>query len=136
MAALVALALGVVGAVAVLDDPPAAEAAREEGPRVDVAVADPVAVAAGMTGVVQANPRGWGAEVVVELWDVPYGSPAAQYTMVVVASDGRSEQAAAWGSTPSGRCRVTGATSIQATDIAHIEIRAGDGPVLASADMV
>jgi hypothetical protein len=89
-----------------------------------------------MTGVVQANPRGWGAEVVVELWDVPYGSPAAQYAMVVVASDGRSEQAAAWGSTPSGRCRVTGATSIQATDIALIEIRAADGPVLASAEMV
>jgi hypothetical protein len=122
--------------VAGRDDSPAAETVREEGPRVDVAVADPVAVAAGMTGVVQANPRGWGAEVVLELWDVPYGSPAAHYTMVVVASDGRSEQAAAWGSTPSGQCRVTGATSIKAADIAHIEIRSADGPVLASADLV
>ncbi len=136
LAAVVALALGVVGAVAVLDDSPAAQTARAEGPRVDVAVADPVAVAAGMTGVVQANPRGWGAEVVLELWDVPYASPEAQYTMVIVASDGRSEQAAAWGSTPSGQCRVTGATSIQAADIAHIEIRSGGGPVLASADLV
>jgi hypothetical protein len=53
-----------------------------------------------------------------------------------VANDGRSEQAAAWGSTPSGQCRVTGATSIQAADIAHIEIRSGAGPVLASADLV
>jgi anti-sigma-K factor RskA len=134
VAAAVALAVGAFAVVRAVDDE--SPVASAQGPQVAVAVVDPAAAAAGMTGVVRANPRGWGAEVVLELWDVPYSATPTQYTMRVVARDGHTEQAAAWGSTPTGDCRVTGATSIQAAEITRVEVLAGDGPVLATATLL
>jgi anti-sigma-K factor RskA len=133
VAALLALTAGILAIVVSRDDP-ATVATAPPGPAVAVEVVDAAGLAAGMTGEVRANPRGWGAEVEVYLWDLP--TAPTHFTMVVVASDGRQEQAAAWGTPPSGQCRVVGATSIPAADIARVDIVSDGGPVLATAELL
>lgn len=86
-------------------------------------------VAAGVTaaGTGSMEPRGWGTAVRIELTGLP---PAAGYQVYATAHDGRSEVAATWGPTPSGRAVVNGATAIQRTDLASIEVRTVDGRTL------
>ena len=87
---------------------------------------------AALNGTVRADPKGWGASLELQLWDLP---DRPQFALMVVGRDGRREQAAAWSVTPAGQCLVTGATSIQATDIDHFEIVVPGGPVLAQAEV-
>lgn len=74
------------------------------------------------------QPRLWGTQVELSLNYAPVG--AQPYTAWAVDRNGHEEQAASWTLPPSGRCRVTGATSIQRTDLDHIEVRTADGRLL------
>jgi hypothetical protein len=127
IAAAAAVVLAVLGLVSIVQD-------DGDPPRpapIEFAVQDPAAGA--LNGFVRADPRGWGTEVELEVWDLP---DAERFTLDVVARDGRREQAAAWSRTPLGQCRLTGATSIMAADIARFEIIVPGGPILASAELI
>jgi hypothetical protein len=131
LAAVVALLLGVLGFLAVrhtTSSPPSATASAARP--VAVWVVDPSA--GNLNGTVQADPKGWGTSVQLQLWDLPQ---QPEFVLMVVAKDGRRQQAAAWSITSAGQCIVTGATSIQASDIDHFEITTPSGPVLAQAPM-
>jgi anti-sigma factor RsiW len=90
------------------------------------APAVPFSVAAGVTaaGTGSMEARGWGTAVRLDLTGLP---PAAAYQAYATARDGRTEVAATWGPTPSGRAVVNGATAIQRSDLASIEVRTIDG---------
>jgi hypothetical protein len=81
-----------------------------------------------VVGQVMLDPRGWGTEVHLELSYVPHG--AQPYTAWAVDKYGHEEQAAAWSTPEGGRCSVTGATSIQRTELDRIEVRSADGETL------
>ncbi|GAY12787.1 anti-sigma factor [Pseudonocardia sp. N23] len=86
----------------------------------------PMAAAAGTgatgSGVLEA--KTWGTALQLTLTGLP---PAGTYQAYATSHDGRTEVAASWGATPSGRATVQGATAIQRADLAEVEIRTGDG---------
>lgn len=69
----------------------------------------------------------WGTEIEVSAEALPGEGP---FRLVVVSADGRSELAATWGSTPSGRAKVTGATSLKPSDIIEVRVLDPSGEVL------
>lgn len=97
----------------------------------DGAARTPYTVAAGGTaaGMGSMQERTWGTAVQLDLSGLP---PAGGYEALAVARDGRSEVAATWGQTPSGRAVVNGATAIQRDDLASIDVLTADGRPLLS----
>lgn len=71
--------------------------------------------------------KGWGTEVRLSADALPGNGP---YRLVVVAPDGTRQLAAAWGATPGGTAKVTGATSFKPVDIAEVRVLAPEGVVL------
>lgn len=131
---LTAAAAGVAAAAALavtvgpnVDDPPAP--ASSTGPAADIAMAPqgagPSSGRAGLEG------RAWGTAVSLELQRLPAGT---SFVAWAIAHDGRREQAATWGSTPTGAARLSGATTIARVQLARLEVVTTTGvPVLAAA---
>jgi hypothetical protein len=75
--------------------------------------------------------KAWGTAVALELRSMPAGQSAVAWA---ISRDGRREQAAAWGPTPSGNARVQGATSIPYADLSRLVVTTGSGtPLLVTA---
>ncbi|AEA22923.1 anti-sigma factor family protein [Pseudonocardia dioxanivorans] len=91
----------------------------------NVAMAAAAGIGASGTGALSA--RTWGTSLHLELAGLP---AAAAYQAYAMSRDGRTEVAATWGATPSGRAVVDGATAIQRADLAEVEIRTVDGRAL------
>ncbi|MEU5948599.1 zf-HC2 domain-containing protein [Micromonospora sp. NPDC047465] len=91
------------------------------GPSPDRAPTTPMTAAQGFTasGNAELEARPWGTAIVLDLWQLPRDG---RFVAWAVAADGRREQAATWGSTPNGRARVDGATSIPRTELGRVEV--------------
>lgn len=63
--------------------------------------------------------RSWGTEVAVGCDDIP---ESERYALLAFATDGRSEQAAAWGPSDEYHVVVEGATSIPLEELDHIVV--------------
>lgn len=74
--------------------------------------------------------RVWGTSVTLELERLPAG---ASFVAWAVADDGHRERAAAWGSTPNGTARLSGATAIPRTQLARVEVSTTAGKTLLTA---
>ena len=135
VAATVALVLGALGVVSLVTRPDGSRggvaSATPNGTPIPVQIVD-ASTAGTLNGTVRPDPKVWGTSVELQLWDLP---AKPQFALMVVAKDGRREQAGAWSITKGGQCLVTGATSIQAADIARFEIVLPGGPVLAQAEV-
>ncbi len=127
-AAAVAVAAGVGAGTAVTldDDPPAAPPAVA-----DIAPAQQMTPVGGSasSGWVSLTEVAWGTRLDLTCtYESAYGGDEPwTYLLVVQATDGRTEQAAAWAAEPGKELRVTGATSVRPDDIASVEVQASDG---------
>ena len=74
--------------------------------------------------------RGWGTQLDLACQDMPKDGELLLY---VIDGKGAATPAASWRATPAGYSRLTGATSLRPDEIRRLEIRDGDGEVLASA---
>jgi len=74
--------------------------------------------------------RGWGTQLDLNCEDMP---TAGELTLFVIDRHGDSTAAASWRGTPTGYSRLTGATALHPNEIRRLEIRDGNGQVLASA---
>lgn len=74
--------------------------------------------------------RGWGTQVDLDCKDMPVGVDLVLY---VVDAEGKATPVASWKGTKSGYSRITGATSLQPTEIRRLDVRTASGDVLASA---
>ncbi|MGP4033505.1 anti-sigma factor family protein [Pseudarthrobacter sp. 1C304] len=70
----------------------------------------------------------WGTELAVDGRSLPADGTLSLW---VKDSGGGEERACAWTATPSGRVRITGATPVQLTNIASIEMRDGQQQAVA-----
>lgn len=70
----------------------------------------------------------WGTELAVEGRSLPVDGTLSLW---VKDSVGGEERACAWTATPSGRVRITGATPLQLTNIASVEMRDGQQQTMA-----
>jgi hypothetical protein len=71
--------------------------------------------------------------VAVEVSRLPGDGP---FVMQVRDAGGAVEQAACWGRTPTGRARVTGASSMQLTTVQSVVVTDEQGRVLGTARLV
>ncbi|MDQ0848654.1 hypothetical protein QFZ65_000592 [Arthrobacter sp. B3I9] len=62
----------------------------------------------------------WGTELAVDGRSLPVDG---RFSLWVKDRDGGEDRACAWTATPSGRVRITGATPVQLTSIASVEMR-------------
>ncbi|MBW3603726.1 MAG: zf-HC2 domain-containing protein [Actinobacteria bacterium] len=100
---------------------------ESEPDRVIVA-ADPAStVSTAATGQVAATAWEWGTTVELQAADLPRRDA---YVLWAVADDGRREQAGTWGVTSSGNARVRGASSIDRSELARVDVTDRDGDVL------
>ncbi|GLY05961.1 MULTISPECIES: zf-HC2 domain-containing protein [Actinoplanes] len=83
-----------------------------------------------LTGDAVLTAKGWGVAVALE---VDHMSGDGPFLCLVKGKDGKTEQAAVWGDTPNGSAEVTGASSLQAGDVAEIVITDSGGAVLGTA---
>ncbi len=74
--------------------------------------------------------RGWGTQLDLACEDMPTDGELLLY---VIDRKGAATPAASWRATPAGYSRLTGATALRPDEIRRLEIRDGDGEVLASA---
>ena len=88
------------------------------------------ATGSGLTGSATITPKPWGVAVAL---DVGRMTGKAPFLCVVRTRDGRTEQAAAWGDTPDGNARVSGASSVSSADVSAILITDADGKLLGTA---
>ncbi|MFG2043187.1 anti-sigma factor family protein [Dactylosporangium sp. NPDC048998] len=84
----------------------------------------------GLSGRATLVPRQWGVSVSLELAGLPGEGP---YVMRVLGRGGQAEQAACWGRTTTAQARVTGASSIQLSNVDSITVSDHDGSLLGSA---
>ena len=70
----------------------------------------------------------WGTELAVEGRSLPADGT---FSLWVKDHDGGEDRACAWTATPSGRVRITGATPVQLTNIASVEMRNGQQQTMA-----
>jgi Putative zinc-finger len=80
-------------------------------------------------GQAQLTPKRWGTEIHLELSGLPTDGP---FTLWVIADDGSRQQAAAWGSTPVGKARLVGATSVPRQRLDVLEVKGADGALIAT----
>lgn len=71
--------------------------------------------------------KAWGTELILTAASLPGDGP---FSLEVTAADGTEQLAASWGATPAGRASVSGATSIQRSDIVSVRIVSPYGPLL------
>jgi len=90
------------------------------------------AAGARTSGAAQFTARPWGTSVFVELANLP---PDGPYALRLTGRDGRTEQAATWGVTPTLTARVTGASSMQLATVRSASIVDRDGRVVAVANI-
>jgi anti-sigma factor RsiW len=109
VAAVATLAV-TVGTAVVSQPPPASPAA-------DIAMTP--SDAGSSSGRAGLEARAWGTAVSLELQRLPAGT---SFVAWAIADDGRREQAATWGSTPTGAARLSGATAIPRAQLARLEI--------------
>jgi hypothetical protein len=74
--------------------------------------------------------RGWGTQLDLSCEDMP---TRGELLLYVIDAKGAAIAAASWRATPSGYSTLTGATALRPSEIHRLEIRDGDGQVLASA---
>ncbi len=132
VAAAVLLVAAGVGVIVTRDqeqDPPA-------GPPV-AAPSQPVVTAvfqasdgSGLAGQAVLTGKTWGVSVDLTVSELRGRGP---FVCKVSQADGKAEQAAMWGPTPSGRARVTGASSIQLRNVSEVAVADHDGHVLGTA---
>ena len=70
----------------------------------------------------------WGTELAVDGRSLPADGT---FSLWVKDHDGGEDRACAWTATPSGRVRITGATPVQLTNIASVEMRNGQQQTMA-----
>lgn len=100
----------------------------ESGPDRVIVAADPAPTAStAATGQVAAIAWEWGTTVELQAADLPRRDA---YVLWAVAEDGRRERAGTWGVTSSGDARVRGASSIDRSELARVEVTDRDGDVL------
>lgn len=75
------------------------------------------------TGTVVLVEKAWGTAAEIELRGLP---PSDVYIAWVVTEEGRWEQMASWGPTPTAAARVAGASSVATGDLDAIVITTGD----------
>ena len=100
-------------------------------PQLFTAVFEPAA-GSGLSGEASVTPKTWGVAIAL---DVSRLSGTGPFFCQVHTTGGAVEQAAAWGVTPTGSAKVTGASSIQMRDVSAIEITDKQGHVLGTATM-
>jgi anti-sigma factor RsiW len=83
-----------------------------------------------MAGEAILTPKTWGVSVALDLSSLPGDGP---FTMQIRDAAGGVEQAACWGRTPSGRARVTGASSMQLPSVRAVVVADEAGKVLGTA---
>lgn len=86
----------------------------------------------GLSGEAVLTPKTWGVSVAI---DVTRLSGHPPFRCQVRSMGGREEQAAIWGSTPSGGAKVIGASSIQLPDVRSVSVVDQDGVVRGTADV-
>lgn len=86
----------------------------------------------GIAGQAVLTGRTWGVSVDLTMDKLPGRGP---FVCRVSNADGTVEQAMIWGPTPSGRARVTGASSIQLGQVSQVAVADHDGHVLGTAHL-
>ncbi|MBX6371084.1 MAG: zf-HC2 domain-containing protein [Acidothermus sp.] len=84
----------------------------------------------GISASVAEWPRAWGTALEVRLTGETTGAYDGRCQLVVVGRDGRSEVAASWTATASGRIVASGATSLTPDEIAAFRVVRQDGTAL------
>jgi predicted anti-sigma-YlaC factor YlaD len=113
--AAVCLALGVLAAP-LLNPPPKPDASYS------VQASDGLQLTVGMVK------KTWGTELAVDGRSLPVDGT---FSLWVKDSDGVEDRACAWTATPSGKVRITGATPLQLSNIASVEMRNGQQQTMA-----
>ncbi|GAB1689072.1 zf-HC2 domain-containing protein [Krasilnikovia sp. M28-CT-15] len=90
------------------------------------------ATGSGLTGQATVTPKAWGVAISLDMSRLAGKGP---FVCQVRDSAGHVEQAAAWGTTPTGEVKVTGASSVQLGDVRAISIADRDGHVLGTASL-
>ncbi len=114
-AAAACLALGILAAP-LFNPPPKPDASYS------VQASDGLQITVGMVK------KTWGTELAVDGRSLPVDGT---FSLWVKDSDGVEDRACAWTATPSGRVRITGATPLQLTNIASVEMRNGQQQTMA-----
>ena len=114
-AAAACLALGILAAP-LFNPPPKPDASYS------VQASDGLQITVGMVK------KTWGTELAVDGRSLPVDGT---FSLWVKDSDGVEDRACAWTATPSGRVRITGATPLQLTNIASVEMRDGQQQTMA-----
>ena len=114
-AAAACLALGVLAAPLV-NPPPKPDASYS------VQASDGLQITVGLVK------KTWGTELAVDGRSLPADGT---FSLWVKDSDGVEDRACAWTATPSGRVRITGATPLQLSNIASVEMRDGQQQTMA-----
>ncbi len=114
-AAAACLALGVLAAP-LFNPPPKPDASYS------VQASDGLQITVGMVK------KTWGTELAVDGRSLPVDGT---FSLWVKDSDGVEDRACAWTATPSGRVRITGATPLQLSNIASVEMRDGQQQTMA-----
>lgn len=114
-AAAACLALGVLAAP-LFNPPPKPDASYS------VQASDGLQITVGMVK------KTWGTELAVDGRSLPVDGT---FSLWVKDSDGVEDRACAWTATPSGRVRITGATPLQLSNIASVEMRDGQQRTMA-----
>ncbi|BCJ44005.1 hypothetical protein GCM10010168_68080 [Actinoplanes ianthinogenes] len=84
----------------------------------------------GLGGQATLTPKAWGVEIALNMSRMEGKAP---FFCMVKRTDGTMEQAAAWGETPEHTAKVSGASSIKATDVSAIVITDSNGKELGTA---
>ena len=113
--AAVCLALGILAAP-LFNQPPKPDASYS------VQASEGLQITVGMVK------KTWGTELAVDGRSLPVDGT---FSLWVKDSDGVEDRACAWTATPSGRVRITGATPLQLSKIASVEMRDGQQQTMA-----
>ena len=139
VAAVVLLVAGGVGVIVSRDQDPPAGPPVAAPSRPAATPSQPVVTAvfqaadgSGLTGQAVLTGKTWGVSVDLNVEKLPGRGP---FVCQVGRTDGTQEQAAIWGPTPSGRARVTGASSIQLRNVSTVAVADHDGHVLGTAHL-
>ena len=139
MAAAAALVAVTVGTAALTRDtpepsPPIAQPASSAPAPPEQLVTATFNAAAGTstTGAATLTARTWGVSVALDMTGLPGDGP---YVLKVTNANGEVEQACMWARTPSGRAKVTGASSMQLPTVRSVSIADRSGHVLATAPL-
>jgi hypothetical protein len=131
-AAVLVVAGGVVGVLVSRDkEPPAGSPPVAAPSQPAVTAVFQSSDGSGLAGQAVLTGKTWGVSIDLTVSKLPGRGP---FVCRVSNADGTAvEQAASWGPTPSGRARVTGASSIQLRNVSTVAVADHDGRVLGTA---